>query len=404
MALADTGKAVGAVTRLLQLRLQSILNAATPAMDQVLVTVGRPGPEPEQKPSLNLFLYELRFDASLRNYAPDPGQVAPLWLVLRYLLTAFDDAGESDSDGAHDWLGQGMGALQDMNFLTNGDPALTDSPEPLKLSFEDSGPELLSRLMQGEGEHLRCSVSFQVRPVMIARAEPPAYSLLVGVKYADAAGTPAGDPELGVAPGMRPDGGEDGIRLRVIPSLGPQITAVEPASFEAGDTITVTGSDLHLAGLGIRLGGVKLLTMETHPDRIICGMPTGVAAGTLLSAGSHPVALVETMPGAPPRERTHGMVAGGLRPRLDSASFTSAAKTLDLGGALLGTQNDAVSAALYRDGAVVQAYHTAPVFSPGQTGLRFTLSSDDIIPRQFDRVIVRVNGQQARSSPSVTIT
>jgi hypothetical protein len=45
--------------------------------------------------------------------------------------------------------------------------ALNDSPDMLKITFEGASTELLSKLMQGGDEKYRCSVAFQVRPVMM---------------------------------------------------------------------------------------------------------------------------------------------------------------------------------------------------------------------------------------------
>lgn len=87
MALADTKDAIGAVTDVLKERLGFRTN-----MD---VTVGRPEPGTGNTVKrLNLFLYEVHFDAGLKNVPLDEGQRPPLWLVLKYLLTAFDDDGK----------------------------------------------------------------------------------------------------------------------------------------------------------------------------------------------------------------------------------------------------------------------------------------------------------------------
>jgi hypothetical protein len=401
VALADTGGAVGAVTQLLRDRLETALQAATPALGEV--TVGRPNPDGGTRPSLNLFLYEVQFDASLRNHPLDTGQVAPLWLVLRYLLTAFDTRNDSNSVEAHTWLGQGMRVLQDLNFMTSASAALRDSPEPLKLGFEEAGPDLLSKLMQGEGEHIRCSVAFQVRPVLIARAEEPRYSLLVGIDY------------TAPPPGILPNDGEDGIQIVVSPSMGPTLDALDPPSFEVGDTVELTGNDLHLSTLGVQISGVPLNILERHPDRIVARIPLSIGGGTLLSPGSQPVTLIETLPS---RTRTHGMIAGGLRPRVNSATRTSAPvdpldpaegtrHTIQLQGVLLGTPGDAAVAGLYRDGAVVRAYDVlTPAASPPatpQSDVSFAVMPDDGVPAGTYRVILRVNGQQARQSPVVTI-
>ena len=120
MSLADTGKAIGKVTELLRQHLQVRTGLA--------VTVGRPEPPGSgpalPAPRLNLFLYEAHFDPSLRNTALDSGQLPPLWLVLRYLLTSFDNGSSSDSVLAHEQMGEGMRALQEVSYLSLSSIAL----------------------------------------------------------------------------------------------------------------------------------------------------------------------------------------------------------------------------------------------------------------------------------------
>jgi len=216
MALADTGKAIGKVTELLRQHLEH--KTGKIGID---VTVGRPEPSTNSnssaKPRLNLFLYEALFDPTMKNIALDEGQSPPLWLVLKYLITAFDDDGKSDTGPAHENLGEGLRALQELSFLPLSSivlpadiaAALGDNPEVLKITFDEAPSELLSKLMQGTDEKYRFSMSFQVRPVMIAAGVAPAYSLLVGVDYTES------PPE---------EIGEAGIQIPVVPSLGPNIT------------------------------------------------------------------------------------------------------------------------------------------------------------------------------------
>src|SRR6266705_3524191 len=108
MALVNTGRAIGAVTQTLRERLTTVLGAAVGQ-----VTVGRPEPPAAALAGsrLNLFLYEIHHDEFLRNESLDDGQPPPLWLVLRYLLTAFDEGGDSDTVDAHEILGEGLRAL-----------------------------------------------------------------------------------------------------------------------------------------------------------------------------------------------------------------------------------------------------------------------------------------------------
>src|SRR5258708_232311 len=183
MALANTSRAIGAISRTLRERLTAALGTAVD-----LVTVGRPEPASSlpNHSRLNLFLYEVHIDEFLRNESLDEGQPPPLWLALHYLLTAFDAGGESDTELSHEILGAGMRALQAINFLqpTAGATApLQDNPNELKVTFDHETADLLSKLMQGPDMKYRCSAAFQVRPVLIAPADPPSYSQLVGIDY-----------------------------------------------------------------------------------------------------------------------------------------------------------------------------------------------------------------------------
>src|SRR6188768_4068955 len=113
MALSATTEAIGAVSDLLSTRISSRLS-------NLPVLVGRPADAVDAVDGtrcLNLFLYRIAFDASLRNTPVDPGQQPPLWLVLHYVVTAFDITHESETSAAHRLLGQGLVALQELNYL-----------------------------------------------------------------------------------------------------------------------------------------------------------------------------------------------------------------------------------------------------------------------------------------------
>jgi hypothetical protein len=401
MALTESGRAIGAVTQLLHDRLLANLLGAGIAD----ISVGRPEPPTNtNNPRLNLFLYEIHFDEYLKNVSLDAGQPDPLWLVLRYLLTAFDEDGESDSAEAHEILGQGIRVLHDLNFFSLTAPglsatlleALEDNPDMLKLSFEEASSDLLSKLMQGSEERYRCSVSFQVRPVMIASGEPPAQSLLVGINYQTNTVI-----------------GEQGIQAAVLPSLGPVLTALSPAKFGVGAQVTITGTDLHLSGLTVRLGAVELPVIAQQPDRLTYTVSQTLASGNLLSAGSHPVTVVQTLPSG--RRRTSNVLVGGLLPRLDTAVPAAVAPSpadpalvvgnIDMTGILLGTTTDDVFVALYREGRVVRGFDTF-VYPPGpmtQTQMQLQITAETAMPPGTYRVILRVNGQQAVNSPAVVL-
>lgn len=398
MALADSGRAIGAVTQLLHDRLMT--GAGTLISD---VTVGRPEPGLNQ-PSLarlNLFLYEVIFDGSLRNVSLEEDQPPPLWLALRYMLTAFDTQGESDTVEAHAILGRGAQILQDLNFLSldglgaNDMAALADIPDKLKITFQDASVDLLSKVMQGSEEHYRTSLAFEIRPVMIAPGQPPSYSLLVGINYQT-------DSVVG----------EEGIRIPVLPTLGPALTALVPDKVDLGGQVTLLGTDLGLEGLSVMFGPAELPVVAAPPGRLVAEVSASLDSGETISAGNHPVSVVLTLPGG--RRRSSNLLVGGLRPRLDSATPSGLAAgvggtvtgTLDLAGALLGSEDDDVVVALYRDGAVAAAFETfvRPPGPPFQQALQLQITAANALPAGSYLVILRVNGQQAPSSPLVDLT
>lgn len=388
MAFADSGRAIGAVTRLLQ--------------DHLIrrgfeVSVGRPeaAAAANANAKLNLFLFETAVDAQLRNHSLRNGEPAPLWLVLHYLLTAFDANEDSDSAAAHELLGRGLSALSDINMLAldalvaaDVRLALENNPEPLKLSFEDSGAELLSKIMQGGDERYRLSVAFQMRPVMIVPGIDPRAALLVGIDYSTV-------PQTVI--------GEDGIAIDVIPSLGPVLRRVEPARFEAGERITIFGDDIAADNIEALLGDVQLRVVERHTDRLVVdveGSPgTPIADGGAISAGERALSVRRRL--SPTRVRSGNLLAAGLLPTLQSAAI--AAGNLHLGGRLLGNDADDVVVVLVRssDGTAARMFETVAAVANQQTidvaGVAAAVGAGSY------RVILRVNNQQAKASPEVTV-
>jgi hypothetical protein len=405
MALGDSARAIGAVTRLLQ---EHLIRRA------FAVSVGKPeqANATDTNAKLNLFLYETAIDASLRNVPLQDDQPPPLWLTLKYLLTAFDDAESSDSADAHELLGRGLSALHELNFLRldaavgfDVRRALENSPEPLKITFDEAPADLLSKIMQGTDERYRLSMAFQVRPVMIVPAEPPSFALLVGVDYTQA-------PPAIV--------GRDGVGLATLASLGPRLAVVEPSAFEPGDVLTLTGDDLHLAGLECRLHGVQLVILGQQPDRLtvraegalIDGLTEGpIVAGGAISAGEHVLQVRQLMPNQ--RFRSSNLLSGRLLPVVSAATI-DAAGALIVTGALLGTWSDDVLVAFTRDGTLVRVFEAGPEPPPAAAALTVQPAADQQtltiagVQAEFPvgeyRVLVRVNGQQARISPTVTIS
>jgi hypothetical protein len=398
MALADSARAIGAVTSALVKRLHTRTG--------LNVMAGRPELGAGNGQQLNLFLYETAHDPFLKNHALDEGQKPPLWLVLKYLLTPFDDFGDSDTPQAHETLGAGLHALHQPDLLELGvlDPsdaqALSDNPEELHITFDEAPVELLSKVMQGSEESYRLSAAFQVRPVMIASSEPPAYSLLVGVDYTQAPPAPFGD----------------GVVIDVIPSMGASLAEISPTGFELDEEVTIYGTDLHLSGLSVKLGAMELPVTMQQPDQLKFKVDSSIVNGANISAGSLPVSLIQTLPSG--RRKSSNMLIGNLVPTLTSATVVTTTvvpsppgppppvtppkmifATIDLTGVLLGTAEDDVYLALYRDGSVFRMFDvfTIPA-APPQTQKRLVMISDDAVPEGRYLTILKVNGQQAVQS------
>lgn len=389
MALADSGTAIGAVTRLLQ---DHLLRRS------FQVSIGNPEDAADTDTSaskLNLFLYETAFDPQLRNVQLRDGEPPPLWLVLKYLLTAFDTDKGSDTAVAHDLLGRGMAALQELSFLRL-DPAvastvrvaLESNPEPLKLTFDESNLDLLTKIMQGSDERYRMSVAFQLRPVMIVPATLPRSALLVGIDYTTA-------PETVI--------GREGVQVGVIPSLGARLNRVEPDRFETGASLTLFGDDISSTAMEVVLGNVVLTVVERFVDRLVVtaeGSPgTPIASGTTLSAGEMPLVVRRRL--SPTRTRSSNLLAVRLLPTLTGATLVGS--DLQLQGVLLGNDTDDVIVVFYRplDGATVRMLDTVTT-TANQQALTVADAAKDL-PAGTYHVILRVNNQQAKASPSVVV-
>ena len=378
MALADSKEAIGAVTQMLQSKLA--------AQTGVNVTVGRPesaAGSTGDGAKLNVFLYQVGFDPTLRNFRLDDGQPAPLWTTLHYLVTAFDAGRDSDSIDAHKLLGRGLTALQGLNYMrpnpaSAADAALVDNPEPLKITFDVADVELLSKVLQGTDEKYRVSAAFQVRPVMLMSDGQPSAAPVV----------------RSVGPGNR--------GVTVIPSLGPRLDSLDMEKFAAGATLTLAGNDL---------GGASEVCFGNvcFPAAFSGGKLTvQVPAATTLSPGSYAVTAVRTLPSG--RRFSSNAVLGHLLPTLTTATPGPLAVTvgglrhgdLTLTGVRLGGPDDSIFVALYRDGACAVMLEATGV--PAQDTLTVTVPPEQAIADGTYLVILRVNGEQAIDSPTVNWT
>ncbi len=393
---------------------------------------GRLDQSTETNEHLNLFLYEITFDPHLKNTALNEGEKPPAWLVLKYLLTAFENQTDSDSAEAQEILGTAIRAiLQDDLLRLDGLLADTDpldpNPSELFVTFDESTSDLVARLTQGTDETPRLSIAFQVRPVMIASGEPGDYSLLVGVDYTK---TPVAPKTFVETP--KPVG------LDVIPTMGPVIDRIEPKGFELGEEITVFGTDMHLVNLSVMLGSVELPVTMQQPDQLKFKVDETIITGSGISSGSFPVSVAITLSGTGKKRRSNA-VMGNLVPTVSSAlpppppdpppapppppippanAVTTIAAVppppaiptipkkaharIDISGKLLGKDTDDVIVAFYRNGKVEKMFD-ALIFpnAPDQTALRFTIAAADAVKAGDHNLIVIVNGQQAPQSPIV---
>ena len=397
MALSDTGTAIGSVSRLLKDALTNALAHATPTP---AVTISRPEPGSSggvpAGARINLFLYEVQLDASLRNVPLTPGRQSPLWLVLRYLLTAFDDSGDSDTDTAHDVLGLGMQVLLKINesgaLEQTTAKSLIDSPEPLKVTFDEGAPDLLSRLMQGPDDRFRMSVPFQIRPVLVASSEPPSSMQLVGVNYLT-------DTTIGLA----------GVKNIVLPSLGPAIDSVTPPQVQPGDVLTVTGTGLGTDRLVVRFGSVNLPVTMQQPGKLQCVAGGAALDPTEISAGSQPVVVVQTLADGKTLSSNAlsstltplvtGAAASGLQPV--SATNPNVYGAIKLTGQFLGRPADYIEVGLLNsNGVAVVIDRRDPSFvaAADQSDQQVLMVAAEAVPLGTYTVVYRVNGAQAKQA------
>ena len=382
MSLLDSQEAIGAVSDLLRSRISTRLSATN-------VLVGRPeaAAKANDGRKLNLFLYRVGFDGHLRNEPLDRGQEPPLWMVLHYLMTAFDDEKESDSADAHRLLGRGLAAVQELNFLRPNAPQLSKNPEPLKISFDEADVELLSKLMQGSDEKYRVSAAFQVRPVMIVTDAPGSFAPLVKT---------VGPPKLPLS--MPPVG--QGVE--VIPSLGPRLESLAPERFVAPATVVLKGLDL-TGVTQVMIGSLALAATPSSASEISTTFPAAAA----LSAGAYPVTVARTL--ASGHSITSNTLLAHLLPKLTGATAGGLAPVsgadprvhgqLTLNGERLGGPDDSIFVGFYRDGALRLMLEATG--SAAQTALTATVTAAKALAAGNYLIILRVNGEQCDDAPTV---
>jgi hypothetical protein len=186
--------------------------------------------------------------------------------------------------------------------------------------------------------------------------------------------------------------------------------------------VTIKGTDLHLSGLSVSLGPIELPVISQTPDRLTFKVDSAIATGDVISAGSHAIAVAMTLETG--RRRLSNVLVGNLLPTLNSAAIAAgtlvidpgpprtAFATIDLDGVLLGKKTDDCFLALYREGETVRLFDTftdeqtpapPPPVPPQSAKSLKMVDDDDEVPAGDYLVIYRVNGQQAKLSPVVSL-
>jgi len=404
MSLQDTGKAIGAVSDLLRLQLSLLAN----------VKVGRP---PEGASSsdvcLYLFLYEILYDATLKNVNLPGGGRQPLWLVLKYILTVYDGS-NSDNEIAHEYLGKGMQRLQNLNFLRPAAGPLAESPEPLKITFDEVSPDLISKIMQGPDEKYRCSIGFQVRPVMIVTGEMEPPALLVGIDYSLDPSRPRIEKERGVVIPALPGVEIPEIR-EIIPLKWQPPPLGTPVSLRP--RLILKGERLDLGGLSLKIADLAIDPVMQKSKRLECIPDDKIASGKTISAGVHPLHLV--LKKGSRFKRVGNTLLIPVRPRLETAvvaalDTSNPAQVLGqirMTGLLLGTDRDDILVCLLQEGIATYCLEGDGVPLPEplpsgavQTQLVFTMKAEHRIVAGRYQLLLIVNGEQAENCPEIRLT
>ena len=380
MPLNETRNAIGVIARHLATQLTGLTDANT-------VDIGRPeqsagGGDPG--PKLNLFCYAFMHDAAMRNIPLDRGQEAPIWLCLKFLMTAVDGNRDTDSETALDLLGQGMLALRQIDFQRPDLPALSDNPEPIKIAFDQSTVELLSMVMQGAEEEYRLSAAFDVRPVLLTQLSGGGGAPLI---------RSVGDP---ADPGVL-----------VLPSLGPRLDAVEPLIFELGDQITLNGGDLADDVVEVCFDDICIPVAAQDISNTAVSVTVPSPPQEDIAAGPHAMTVVRVLQNG--RRFASNAVLGRLRPVVQTASAGALTAegpnlhgNLSLTGSRLGGADDTIFVGFYHVGQVRLLLEAAGTVA--QTSLSVTVPLEQALPPGAYRIVVRVNGEQALDAPEVSWT
>jgi hypothetical protein len=144
-----------------------------------------------------------------------------------------------------------------------------------------------------------------------------------------------------------------------------------------------------------------LTITERRPDLLVVtveGSPGApIAAGTAISAGEHPLVVRRRLSAT--RTRSSNLLAARLLSTVTSANIV--AGNLVMTGLLLGSVDDDVVVAFYQDGRTVRLFDVVTATANQQTLTVPGVAA--AVPAGSYRAILRVNNQQAKASPTVTV-
>ena len=303
----------------------------------------------EEKPQLNLFLYQL---------APNPGwrqadlpsrdargarlTNAPLALDLEYMLSAY----VNDDLQAEIILGHAMQALHEMPVLTRerivntlqsvgaatspavqalGDSDLAQQIELVKITPRPLGGEEMSKLWSSFQAQYRPSAAYHASVVLIERHEPahaPLPVLTIGRPINSGNGLSDRMAGVTVSTGLVP----------LVPAL-TEIVSPGVAAIRLNEPFTLRGHHLDADDVRVRVSHVPTGRFYDVPpvraaaEEIVTTLPSiSTVAGDAAAdpdswqAGVYTVAVITTRAGDPPRETNALPVA--LAPSIASATAT----------------------------------------------------------------------------------
>ncbi|MCX6674690.1 MAG: DUF4255 domain-containing protein [Methanothrix sp.] len=228
---------------------------------------------------VNLFLYRVTENPHLKNQemllASGSG-IPMLSLDLHYLLTAFGDGEDSDSE-AQTILGDAMRVLHDYSLITEGlykihnnlpaglqksilDDSLRGQFENVKIYPDPMSLEDLIKIWTALVKPYRLSVAYKVSVIQIESQRPKRLPIPVGA-------LPSGGPRIYASSFKRPWIEE----LRVIIKGDPGRQRTAPYA-GIGDTLVVCGGKFP-ARSRVFLGSVEAEAMTGPEDRILVPIP-----------------------------------------------------------------------------------------------------------------------------------